>query len=121
MTQADFDTLLEITMKLQTRVSQLQERVEALEATGKLEKKHQGGALSMIESRGPDGKTFVDPAKVRVVRDVQELYRRGNCGGHLKLAQILNAGGVASVTGARWHSRTVRVALGIELPPEEEP
>lgn len=57
--------------------------------------------------RGPD------PAKVAAVRLVQRLAADG-----LSVRRIvtqLNAGGIASTSGKRWHVKTVHAALKIAL------
>lgn len=73
------------------------------------------GAPSMIESTDESGARMIDPAKVALVRQVKELYASGEYS-HKTLAEHLNASGIASVKGGRWHPRTVRVALFTELP-----
>jgi site-specific DNA recombinase len=77
------------------------------------------GAPSMVEStREVEGQTrkerFVDAAKVAVVADVQRLYASGEHS-HRSLADHLNATGVPTASGKRWHAKTVRTALGVEL------
>lgn len=68
------------------------------------------GAPSMLESTDEDGKRFVDPAKVALVRQVQALYA-SEVYSHKTLAAHLNASGIASVNGKLWHPRTVRIAV----------
>lgn len=72
------------------------------------------GAPSMIESTD-NGKRFVDPAKVTLVRQVKDLYASERFS-HKTLAEHLNASGISSVTGKNWHARTVRIALNTNLP-----
>lgn len=77
------------------------------------------GNPSIIERRGEDGGVEIDPAKVALVRQVHALRAAGvSIRG---IADRLNAAGIASALGARWHGRTVVVALGVDLatlPPE---
>lgn len=78
------------------------------------------GNPTMIESRRKDGEEvvrFVDPAKVAVVRQVQELYSGGGFS-HRSLADHLNAEGTPTAKGGRWHAKTVRTAIATEIPAE---
>jgi site-specific DNA recombinase len=73
------------------------------------------GAPNMVETTDEEtGERVKDPAKVALVGQVKRLYATGEYS-HRSLAEHLNATGVPSVTGARWHARTVRVAIGVEL------
>ena len=69
----------------------------------------------MIESTDADGKRFVDPAKVAVVRHVQNLHA-ATAASLRDLAARLNAEGFASVKGGKWHPRTVAIALRTAVP-----
>lgn len=73
------------------------------------------GAPSMIETTDGNGERTIDPAKVDLVRRVQRLYATGDYS-HRTLADKLNAEGIASVKGGRWHARTVRVAINTVVP-----
>lgn len=73
------------------------------------------GAPSMVEKVTAKGERVFDDEKVALVRRVQEMYSTGEFS-HRSLADKLNADGIASVTGAKWHPRTVRVAIGTVIP-----
>jgi site-specific DNA recombinase len=72
------------------------------------------GAPSLIE-RVENGERVPDLAKVAIVREVQRLAADTGASSRA-LAARLNAEGVASVNGRRWHPRTVRLALAAQLP-----
>jgi len=83
------------------------------------------GSPTMIESLRPTGRLnrrgrmtyerYVDPGKLRLVQQVREHYRASDFS-LAKFAEWLNQSGIASPTGKKWHERTVRVAVEMELP-----
>jgi DNA invertase Pin-like site-specific DNA recombinase len=73
------------------------------------------GAPKMHE-RVVDGVRETDPAKMAVVVRIQAMRREGLS--YAGIAAKLNAEGVASSKGGRWHVRTVRVALGTDTAAE---
>lgn len=82
--------------------------IDALQAA--IERGTRLGAPGMVESTDADGKRYVDPAKVAIVRIVQKLH--ADTGQSLRaLAATLNDRGIASVKGGKWHPRTVAIAL----------
>lgn len=72
------------------------------------------GAPSMIESTDEDGRRVVDLGKVELVRRVHEVAQE--TGSMREIAKRLNERGIPSVRGAKWHPRTVKLALGLRLP-----
>jgi DNA invertase Pin-like site-specific DNA recombinase len=72
------------------------------------------GAPGMLE-RVIDGERVIDPARVAVARQIQELRAEGKS--LAAIADDLNARGVPTAKpGARWHKRTVAVAADLDLP-----
>jgi DNA invertase Pin-like site-specific DNA recombinase len=69
------------------------------------------GAPKMTE-RVVDGVRQTDPAKLAVVRQIQDLRADGLS--YARIAAKMNDDGIPSANGARWHVRTVRVALAVE-------
>jgi site-specific DNA recombinase len=76
------------------------------------------GAPSMLELPGPvdaeSGLRNLDPAKVALVTEVQAVARETGLSLR-KLVGELDRRGIKSAKGARWHPRTLRVALGLRL------
>lgn len=70
------------------------------------------GAPGMIE-RVVDGVRVVDEVKAAHVRRAQGLRAEGLS--LREVAERLNAEGVPAAKGGRWHVRTVRVALGLDV------
>lgn len=72
------------------------------------------GAPTMVESTDEHGVRFVDPAKVALVRHVQDLAAEG-----LSLRTIaarLTAEGHPTTSGrGGWHPKTIRTALAVEV------
>ena len=68
----------------------------------------------MVEFFDEDGNRFTDPAKVAMVRRIQEL-RRASGLSLRKLAAHLSAQGIRGANGGEWAPRTLRVALAYKI------
>ena len=68
------------------------------------------GAVSMVESIGPDGERRLDPEKAALVRRVQAVAQERSLSLR-RLVAYLNAEGIPSVKGKAWHVKTLRTAL----------
>lgn len=68
-------------------------------------------ALAIVKARGVKlGAPGMSALAPETVAKVRELYATGTYS-HRSLAEHLNVSGVPSAKGARWHSRTVAIAL----------
>jgi site-specific DNA recombinase len=76
------------------------------------------GRLTFIESRGPDGFRYVDPEKVETIRFIQGLRNQTGMS-YANLATKLNAEGLRTPNGCKWHNRTVRIACLMQLPTKD--